>query len=141
MPIIDFVVLGPPYSESKRGKRKGNEKKRRDAWIASVQGAAELELGANHRPVTTDTSVYIAYYFRTIKKDVDNILKPILDALGSQQSRPLVWVDDVVVFWLTVERFDLSDRSRLDSPPAKVYESLKSDASAEPLYIRIEWED
>lgn len=73
MPVpVEFVVEGPPLSPQARGRAR---------WIRAVQAAA-LEQWEAGSPVTVDVVVAITYFYHgRAAIDVDNMAKPILDAL------------------------------------------------------------
>lgn len=82
---FEFSVDGPPVSLQTKNRA------RLQAWKAKVRRAAELGWGINP-PVADEVCVRITYFFDTEAPDVDNIIKPIQDALVG-----LVYVDDAQV--------------------------------------------
>src|SRR5712692_6790800 len=56
-------------------------RKRYQKWIRHVREAAEKEWRANDKPTSSAVEVTISNYYTEAPPDVDNIIKPILDAL------------------------------------------------------------
>lgn len=68
---VTFVIKGIPLSGQARG---------RAGWIARVKGEAMLSW-SDAPPMSGEVSVVVWYFFRHGGLDVDNMLKPILDAV------------------------------------------------------------
>jgi crossover junction endodeoxyribonuclease RusA len=66
--------------------------------------------------------------------DIDNIIKPILDALNG-----LVYNDDQQVYRVTSQRFDLPAGDRVSDPGALLAEALLK--YSEILHIVVTWEE
>lgn len=79
---FDFTVKGPPLSQQARGAS-------RKKWRARVERAARTRLLNGCSPVADEVALSIVYYYEGDTPDVDNIIKPIQDALEG-----LVYVDD-----------------------------------------------
>ena len=79
---LEFTITGPPISQ----QAKGSSRRR---WKAAVAGAAAAVLPASSAPNTGDVALSITYYYDGDPPDVDNIIKPIQDALIG-----VVYVDD-----------------------------------------------
>lgn len=62
---------------------------RRDAWKRSVTAAAQAVWPAGEPPLTGKVQVQITFYHDSTPLDVDNMIKPVQDALCG-----LVYVDD-----------------------------------------------
>jgi len=80
---FEFTIKGPPVSVQTRNTR------RLQAWKQEVRAAAEARLPTGSLPVNGNVVVVITYYYDGDSPDVDNIIKPIQDALIG-----LVYVDD-----------------------------------------------
>jgi len=80
---FEFVIEGPPMSAQSHNPQ------RLAAWKARVRLAASLSWVGE--PCSGKVRVVVTYYHDgdTARLDTDNMLKPILDALGG-----LVYVDD-----------------------------------------------
>ena len=74
--LFEFVMDGPPVSQQARNRGRVRE------WTQAVQGVAELRWHAQP-PFDGQVMVTISYFFENVLLDVDNIPKPILDALNA----------------------------------------------------------
>ena len=72
---FEFTIKGPPVSSQTRNR------KRLKNWKADVKTAAQRQLSADASIVNTDVTLTITYYYDGDSPDVDNIIKPIQDAL------------------------------------------------------------
>lgn len=82
---FDFCVEGPPISQQAKGASKAR-------WKAKVHSAAQAVWPAGKAPMADPVLVKVTYYYEGARLDVDNMVKPILDALNG-----LVYVDDAQV--------------------------------------------
>lgn len=80
---IEFTFEGPPLSLQSKNKT------RKRAYKQSVENAAKQILPAGFNPLTQDLEIKITYYYEGDTPDIDNIIKPIQDALIG-----VVYVDD-----------------------------------------------
>lgn len=114
MPVpFEFVVDGPVVSQQ---ARRGGL---RDRWRNKVRRAAQDQWKSDSldpRPV----SVAITYFFNRVDVDVDNIPKPILDAL-----KGLVYRDDKQVSDLFCRKRNYRDVLRIPDPPADLFEYIR----------------
>ncbi|WP_435585849.1 RusA family crossover junction endodeoxyribonuclease [Micromonospora aurantiaca (nom. illeg.)] len=79
----DFVVLGVPVSVQAKSTSRAR-------WKASVRAAAEAAWPADSPPLQDKLQIHVTCYHDSAPPlDVDNMLKPIQDALNG-----LVYVDD-----------------------------------------------
>ena len=109
MPIpFEFVIAGPPVSQQARNPDL------REQWKERLQDAARQGWDAAP-PVAEPVSVAITYFFDHAQLDVDNIPKPILDALQG-----IVYVDDAQVFDLLCRKRDLNDVLDIPDPPPEL---------------------
>ena len=79
---FEFALEGPPVSQQAR------RQSRRRSWIQEIQEAAKRAWG-DQAAVEDAITVNIVYIYDRVPLDVDNIPKPILDAL-----KGLVFSDD-----------------------------------------------
>lgn len=82
---FEFTIKGPPISHQAKSAS-------RRRWQAAVAAAAVAKVQQGNTPTTDDVAIYITYYFEGDTPDVDNIIKPIQDALIG-----IVYVDDAQV--------------------------------------------
>lgn len=93
---IEFLVRGTPVSLQAKGK------KSRAEWKARVKFASVVALPEAHFASRESMAVTL-YYFpdAAMQGDVDNIVKPILDALSRH-----IYVDDGQVERIVVQKFE-----------------------------------
>lgn len=101
---FDFVVAGPPVSQQGSGRGKRN-------WQRQVERAARARWTGG-APETAADSVAITYFYVSDVHDVDNIPKPMLDALTG-----IVYDDDRQVTDLLSRKRDLNQNLRIPNPP------------------------
>ena len=94
------------------------------AWTGTVRSAAEQDWNAEP-PVVGSVAVSITYFYDSDPLDVDNIPKPILDAL-----KGLVYSDDSQVSDLLCRKRDLSEGPRIQNASPALLEFL---GEAEPV--------
>ncbi len=80
---FEFTVSGSPIS------LQTNNRALLQSWKAKVRQTAIANLPANTIPSREAVIVEIVYYYKSTPLDIDNIAKPILDALNL-----LVYIDD-----------------------------------------------
>jgi crossover junction endodeoxyribonuclease RusA len=83
---FEFTIQGPPVSNQTRNRA------RLLLWKQDVRAAAQARIPAGTSPVRDPVQVTITYYYEGDSPDVDNIIKPIQDALNG-----LVFTDDAQV--------------------------------------------
>jgi len=80
---FEFTIQGPPVSNQTRNRA------RLQQWKQEVRAAAQGRVLAGAAAVADEVQITITYYYEGDSPDVDNIIKPIQDALNG-----LVFVDD-----------------------------------------------
>ena len=98
---FEFVIDGPPVSQQARRRARLRE------WISKVKNEAESHWPEDELPVDDSVMVKITYFYEenvSPKIDVDNISKPILDAL-----KGVVFADDSHVTDLLCRKRRLED--------------------------------
>ncbi|SRR5712691_9138697 len=101
---FEFVVDGPPVSA--QGSSRG-----RAAWQARVLAAAAARWPAGEAPCEVPVAIRITHFYDGTNgrpADVDNIIKPIQDAL-----KGLVYLDDHQVADTRSRRRDISGAFRI----------------------------
>ena len=98
MRSIEFVVLGTPVSQQTRRRHRVH------AWRAEIQSEARRVASADHILWQADVVVELTYYFSTTPIDVDNLAKPVLDALKGTLVRDDRQVDTLVIRRKALER-------------------------------------
>jgi crossover junction endodeoxyribonuclease RusA len=130
LPVFEFVVEGPAVSSRARMK----SPRRYQKWIQTVRAAAQREWPPDRKPTASNLAVIITNYYTLAPPDIDNIIKPILDALNA-----LVYHDDEQVFRVTSEKFDLSKGGRVTDPSPLLAGSLTR--YREFIYVVVSWNE
>ncbi len=113
MPIpFEFVVAGSPVSQQTRRKELLRE------WMQTVQQVARQGWVAEP-PLAGAVAVTITYFYDSDLLDVDNIPKPVLDAL-----KGIVYDDDRQVSDLLCRKRDLSEELVIQNPSTTLLDSL-----------------
>ena len=121
---FDFTIPGPPVSQQARRSERIEE------WRVAVKAAANrLWLGAP--PVESVVMVTVIYFHDGRRFDVDNIPKPILDALNG-----LVFSDDNQVTDLVCRKLNLDELPRVVSGSEVLKEAI--DNGGQFLHIVVE---
>jgi crossover junction endodeoxyribonuclease RusA len=110
---FEFVIEGPPVSQQTRRRA------RRQAWVDEVRRNAMSRWLAGEPPATGAISVEITHIFAGVAGDLDNLAKPVLDAL-----KGLVYEDDRQVTDLTVRKRDLTRGLRAEISWPRFLEAL-----------------
>jgi crossover junction endodeoxyribonuclease RusA len=98
---FEIVVPGVPASSQAKGRSKA-------AWKLTVTTAAQSSLPPGSIPTTDDVEIRIVYFHDAAPLDVDNMIKPIQDAL-----RGVVYADDAQVADTHGSRRDLGGKFQL----------------------------
>lgn len=80
---FEFIVDGPPVSQQTR------RRERLRAWKLEVRREAEKYWTSEQKIATGAVMLQLTYFYDSIAMDVDNIVKPIQDAIIG-----LVYIDD-----------------------------------------------
>jgi crossover junction endodeoxyribonuclease RusA len=72
---FEFILNGPPVSQQIRRRERLRE------WQAKVRQEAEIYWPLGAAPIDGFVVLQITYFYHSVKIDVDNIIKPIQDAL------------------------------------------------------------
>jgi Holliday junction resolvase RusA-like endonuclease len=102
-------------------------------WKEKVRKAAIDAWPADQVPLEGELSARIVYFYSidgTNIADADNIIKPILDALGE-----VVFEDDRAIFEVTCRKSPLSALSVLTNAPPNLVQSLQ--AESDLVFVRI----
>lgn len=130
METFEFLVEGPAVSL----KAKKSNAKRYQKWIRTIRFAAQKEWPSDKKPTNSErVTVHIVNYYTLSPPDVDNIIKPILDALET-----VAYNDDQQVHRVASEKFDLRNVSRIKNPSALLAEGLEK--YTELLHIVVAWD-
>ncbi|MGK7877972.1 MAG: RusA family crossover junction endodeoxyribonuclease [Xenococcaceae cyanobacterium] len=122
---FDFIVTGSPVS------LQTNNRTLLQSWKGKVRQAAVARLPVGTVPTIEPVQVIITHYYDTTSLDIDNIAKPILDALNL-----LVYIDDKQITDLTVRKRDINSLFRVRRMPAVIAQAF---ATGEPfVYVKID---
>src|SRR5262249_36313104 len=119
------VVDGPPVSQQARRRERVRQ------WGQEVRRAAEQYWSAEELPITGSIMITITYFYDGVAMDVDNLPKPILDAL-----KGLVYLDDEQVTDVLCRKRNLNSNLRIENPSSVFAEGLSR--GNEFLYIIVE---
>jgi crossover junction endodeoxyribonuclease RusA len=121
---FEFSVSGIPLSAQASSHSRGR-------WQETVRAAAEAEWESATLPISGEVSVTIIYFFEgETDLDVDNIAKPILDALNG-----LIYEDDSQVSQLTIRKTQLAQGLEIDVRSLALANAL--DAGGDFVYVKV----
>jgi crossover junction endodeoxyribonuclease RusA len=122
---LEFLVAGIPVSLS--AKRRESV----DHWKSRIIDATRSVLPDAHFATQEPVSATLFYFpAAQMAGDIDNIVKPVLDALGR-----LVYVDDRQVHRVLVQKFEPTSVFDFGAPSPTLREALNR---AKPvLYVRL----
>ncbi|WP_234300706.1 RusA family crossover junction endodeoxyribonuclease [Sphaerospermopsis aphanizomenoides] len=101
---FEFIVNGPPVSQQTRRREKLR------AWQATVRQEAEKYWISEQQPATGLVMLKVTYFYSSYAIDVDNIVKPIQDAIIG-----LAYLDDDQITDVLVRKRDLSGNFRIEN--------------------------
>ena len=121
---IEFTVVGTPISAQAHGSSRGKWKKR-------VEGAAKAAIAGGNPAFGVEISATIIYFYvgRTTL-DLDNIAKPILDALTG-----VVYQDDGLLAQITVRKTRLFEGLGVLNPSVALAARLAGNKDF--VYVRV----
>ena len=94
---FEFIIDGPPVSQQTR------RRERVRVWQAKVLQEAEKYWSSEHKIFTGLVMLQVTYFYDSFEMDVDNIVKPIQDALIG-----LAYIDDGQITDVLVRKRNLS---------------------------------
>ncbi|WP_222597840.1 RusA family crossover junction endodeoxyribonuclease [Euhalothece natronophila] len=100
---LEFIVDGPPVSQQTRRKERLKE------WKEIVRQEAEQYWFPGQKTAIGLVMLQITYFYDIVGMDVDNIVKPIQDALIG-----LAYVDDEQVTDVLVRKRNLSGNFKIE---------------------------
>lgn len=122
---FEFIVTGKPVSLQTNNRAKLQEWKTKVGEVAAAAMPVET-------PATSDSvQIIITHYCITQISDLDNIIKPIVDAM-----KILVYVDDRQVTDLTVKRRKFKEFADRTGISPSIAEALA--AGQEFIYVKID---
>jgi crossover junction endodeoxyribonuclease RusA len=122
---LEFLVKGMPVSvQAKRPKSKIE-------WQQRVRDASSTVIPSPH--FASDDGISVTMYFLpadAMQGDIDNIIKPIIDALKGH-----IYIDDQQVERIVIQKFEPSSGYRFVQPSAMLAEAFETERPV--LYVRI----
>ncbi|MEH1842726.1 MAG: RusA family crossover junction endodeoxyribonuclease [Nostoc sp.] len=116
MTRFEFIVDGPPVSQQTRTRGKGN---RLQDWKKTVRQEVKKYWSSEQKTATGLVMLQITYFYDSVQIDVDNIVKPIQDAI-----KGLAYVDDNQVSDLLVRKRNLSGNFRIENMTSTLAEGF-----------------
>ena len=122
---VEFLVVGTPVSLQAKRRESINQ------WKARIIEASRSILPQGHFASENPVAATLFYFpAAEMAGDVDNIVKPVLDALGQH-----VYMDDRQVHRVLVQKFEPGNVFGFGSPTPTLQDALNR---AKPiLYIRL----
>ena len=123
---IEFIVSGTPVSQNPARRKNYHD------WQAQIRAASSAVMPSPHFATEAKLSVVLYYLpVEVMRGDLDNIIKPILDALKQH-----LFVDDHQVERLLVQKFEPEQTPDLAERASAMLKSAW-DLPRPLLYIRI----
>lgn len=123
---LEFIVEGVPVSLQAKRRRSI------EAWKQRVLTAATSDLSEGHWATASGVALTILYFpDAPMEGDIDNIVKPILDAL-----KPSIYLDDGQVERVWVQKFESGSVPRFLSPSSKLLEALEQEKPL--IYVKVD---
>ncbi|WP_289500993.1 RusA family crossover junction endodeoxyribonuclease [Gloeocapsopsis sp. IPPAS B-1203] len=110
---FEFIVDGPPVSQQTRRRERLRE------WKIYVRQEAEKFWSSKQKITTGLVMLQVTYFYDSIAIDVDNIVKPIQDAIIG-----LAYVDDEQVTDVLVRKRDLSGNFKIENMTSTLAEGF-----------------
>lgn len=121
---FEFIVEGPPVSHQTKNRV------RLKAWKSRVRYAAEKILPTGTIPVAGAVTFTVTYFYENDSPDVDNIIKPIQDALIG-----LIYVDDDQIMETSSRKKDINGAYKIRGASPIVIEGFLN--GSEFLHIAV----
>ena len=112
---FEFILDGPPVSQQAR------RRDRLRAWKVTVRQEAEKYWLSEQKATTGFVMLQVTYFYDAIAIDVDNIVKPIQDAIIG-----LAYVDDDQITDVLVRKRNLSSNFRIENMTSTLAEGFSS---------------
>lgn len=110
---FEFILDGPPVSQQAR------RRDRLRAWKVTVRQEAEKYWLSEQKATTGFVLLQVTYFYDAIAIDVDNIVKPIQDAIIG-----LAYVDDDQITDVLVRKRNLSSNFRIENMTSTLAEGF-----------------
>ena len=111
---FEFIINGPPGSQQARRRERVRQ------WRDAVRRVAEQLWPPEELPVTGPIMLTVMYFYDDVAMDLDNLPKPILDAL-----KGLVYLDDDQVTDIVCRKRNRKSDLRLENPSSFLDEGFR----------------
>lgn len=125
MTSFEFIVLGIPVSQQSRRRKRVRD------WKETVLNSALNRWPPDAPPMAGDLKLTITYYYESVPLDVDNIIKPVQDALIG-----VVYDDDGDITDTEARKRDLTGSFRVKGMSKVLADGFCS--GEEFIHVRIE---
>lgn len=122
---FEFVIDGPPVSQQARRRDRVRQ------WREEVRSVAEQRWPRGELPVAASIMLTIVHFYDAVSLDLDNLPKPIVDAL-----KGLVYLDDTQITDVICRKRNLRRDLRVENPSEVLAEGFSR--GTEFLYIVVE---
>ncbi|MDE2688618.1 MAG: RusA family crossover junction endodeoxyribonuclease [Chloroflexota bacterium] len=122
---FEFVIDGPPVSQQARRRELLRQ------WSENVRRVGKQYWEMDDEPVAESVMLTITYFFTDRQMDVDNIPKPISDALNG-----LVYIDDNQITDILFRKRNLNDDLRIENSSGILRQAVVRNIPF--VYIRVE---
>jgi Holliday junction resolvase RusA-like endonuclease len=122
---FELIIDGTPVSQQTRRRARLHE------WKQKIRDEAERYWPTEEPPYNGLVMMTVIYFYDTVLMDVDNITKPISDALSK-----LVYWDDRQITDSLVRKRNLNGNLRIENPSEMLAEALSR--GGEFLFIVVE---
>ena len=121
---FEFIINGPPVSQQARRRKRVHE------WIEEVKSVAAQYWPVEEFPVTGPVMLTITYFYDSVSMDVDNIPKPISDALEG-----LVYFNDNQITDVLCRKRNLNSDFRVENPSDLLAEGFSRGNQFLPILV------
>lgn len=122
---IEFTFEGPPLSFQSKNKT------RKRAYKARIEAAARNVLPAGFVPIADEVNIVITYYYEGSTPDIDNIIKPIQDALID-----VIYLDDSQISDTRSRKKNIDSSYRIRNASLQIVQAFSN--GTEFIHVKID---
>jgi len=122
---IEFTFEGPPLSLQSKNKT------RKRAYKSRVEAAAKNVLPQGFILITDEINIVITYYYEGTTPDIDNIIKPIQDALIG-----VVYADDSQIAETRSRKREIDSSYRVRNASLPILQAFSN--GSEFIHVKID---
>ncbi len=130
MQPFEFLIKSRPVSQQTRNRKTRSRSKRLREWREFVKQEATKYWSSTHVPADGPVCITLVYLYDEVVLDVDNVMKPIQDAL-----KGLAFPDDSLVTDAIIRRRQLRGSFDLSRVPPVLIEGFAS--GGEFTYVHV----